>query len=74
MADALDSSTLHADNGDFLVRVGISMICLSAIAVVMRFVARRLANQPVQWDDWLVLMALPAAWGVGIAEIVGRLF
>ena len=60
------------NNGGLLIRVSIPMMCLSGITVIMRFVARRLAHHHVLWADWVVLVALPAAWGVVIAEILGK--
>ncbi|CAF9931199.1 hypothetical protein IMSHALPRED_008558 [Imshaugia aleurites] len=34
------------------------MIALTAIAVALRFVSRRLSKARLRWDDWLILIAL----------------
>lgn len=34
------------------------MIALSAIAVALRLVSRRLSKVRLWWDDWLILIAL----------------
>lgn len=49
---------IYADRGPHLVRVCSVMIALSAIAVALRLLSRRLSKVPLSWDDWLILIAL----------------
>ena len=49
---------IYADRGPHLVRVCSVMIALSAIAVALRLVSRRLSKVRLWWDDWLILIAL----------------
>ena len=51
-------SDTYADRGPHLVRVCSVMIALSAIAVALRFVSRRLSKAGLYWDDWLIFIAL----------------
>ncbi|MCJ1244556.1 hypothetical protein MMC30_001754 [Trapelia coarctata] len=46
-------------------------MCVSGVAVCLRFISRRLIKQPFLWDDWLIVIALPFAWAVGVCELVG---
>ena len=60
----------YSNNGPLVIRVGIAMMCLSGISVALRFVARKLAGQPLLCDDWWILVALPWAWALCIAQFV----
>ena len=44
---------------------------LSAIAVVLRIISRRASKSSLWYDDYLIITALLAAWGVPIAVLVG---
>ena len=37
---------------------GIVLYCLAVIAVILRFISRRLAGAGFWWDDWLILPPL----------------
>ena len=67
-----DTVDVSDDHGPQVVRTGAAMMCLSALGVGLRFFARRLAKQPIQWDDWTILMTIPWAWAVCITQIVGE--
>lgn len=47
-----------ANRGPFLIRTCCAMIALSATAVTLRFLSRRLSKVSLWWDDWLILIAL----------------
>ena len=61
-----------ADDGPMLRSVCIAVVVLSGISVVLRFISRRLVKQPLLWDDWTVLIALPFAWGCCFLTIAGK--
>ena len=44
---------------------------LATITVITRCVARRISNLKFGWDDWLIILALIATYGVTIAQYVG---
>ena len=67
-----DVVDVNASNGPLVISVGAAMMCMSALGVGMRFFARRLAKQPILWDDWTILLTMPFAWGVCITQFVGR--
>ena len=48
----------HADKTHLVVSTAIAMIILANIAVVLRFVSRRVIHVPFLVDDWLMLAAL----------------
>lgn len=64
---------LYANNGPFFIRIAIAMIALSATGVCLRMYAKRLVGQSISLDDCLIVLALPASWGVCIGEIYGKL-
>lgn len=61
------------DQGPLIERVAIACMCLSGLAVVLRIVSRKLVKQPLLWDDWLILTAIPFSWAVPILMIRGKL-
>ena len=61
-----------ANVGPVLVRVCVAMMFVSGIGLFGRFLARRLMKQPVLWDDWMIVLAVPFAWGCCIIQIMGR--
>jgi len=63
----------NEDEGPLIERVAIAGMCLSGLAVVLRVVSRKLVKQPLLWDDWLILTAIPFAWAVPILQIRGAL-
>lgn len=63
----------NEDEGPLVERVAIACMCLSGLAVVLRFVSRKLVKQPLLWDDWLILTAIPFSWAVPILQIRGEL-
>ena len=67
-----DTVDINDNNGPLIIRTGVAMMCLSALAVGMRFFARRLAKQPILWDDWTILMTVPWAWAVCITQFIGN--
>ena len=67
-----DRFDIHADNGYIVVSVGIAMIFVSSVGVAMRFVARRIAKQPLLMDDWAILLAVPFTWAVCASQIAGK--
>jgi len=51
-----------ADNKQSMILgVNISLFCLAAVVVVLRFIARRLSKAPFWWDDYLMIPALAFA-------------
>ena len=47
------------------------IMSLSAIAVTLRMVSRWASKTSLWYDDYLIVIALLAAWGVPIAVLVG---
>ena len=68
-----DTFYAYANNGPLVIRVGIAMMSLSSTSVGLRFLARILARQPLLSDDWWILVALPWAWALCIAQFVCKL-
>ena len=68
-SDTVDTSD---NNGPLVIRTGVAMMFMSALGVGMRFFARRLAKQPILWDDWTILMTVPLAWAVCITQFIGK--
>ena len=62
---------LDANRGPELVRTCIAMMCLSFLGVLGRFTARKLTRQRILWDDWMIVIALPLAWGCCVVVILG---
>ena len=69
-----DTFDIYANVGRIIININIAMMVLSFVALILRFVARRIAKQPLMWDDWWILIAMPFVWIVVISEFVGRLF
>ena len=67
-----DTVDISDNNGPLLIRTSVVVMCFSALCVGMRFFARRLAKQPILWDDWSILMSVPWAWAVSISQCIGR--
>ena len=67
-----DTVDVSDNNGPLVIRTGVAMMFLSALGVGMRFFARRLAKQPILWDDWTILLTVPWAWGVCITQFIGK--
>ena len=67
-----DPDDINADMGPTMVRLCVSMMVLSTTAVVLRFVSRKVIRQPLQWDDWMILISLIASYAAGTVEITGR--
>ncbi|MCJ1418950.1 hypothetical protein MMC32_005301 [Xylographa parallela] len=61
----------NADKGPLLVNVSAAMVALSCIAVVLRFLARRVSRTPVLADDFLLIAALPFTWATAANTIYG---
>lgn len=59
--------------GPLMIRVCIAMMCVSALGIVLRLAARRLAKQKLWWDDWIILVAFVVVWTLAILQIVGKL-
>jgi len=66
------SFQLDANEGPLVTGLCIGMMALSAIAVFCRFLARKIVNQPLLWDDWLILLALAFSWVTCIWQIIGK--
>lgn len=49
---------INEDKGPHLARICSVMIVISAIAVVLRFLSRRVVKAPLLWDDWVILLAM----------------
>lgn len=49
---------INEDKGPYLARICSVMIVISAIAVVLRFLSRRVVKAPLLWDDWVILLAM----------------
>ena len=62
---------VNEDVGSVEIVVAVAMMCFSGIAVTLRFVARKIAHQPLRWDDGTILMAIPWAWAVCVVQILG---
>ncbi|TVY45829.1 hypothetical protein LSUB1_G000099 [Lachnellula subtilissima] len=56
--------------GPLLNRVGICMMCLSGIAVTLRFLTRRIARQPIKLDDYLIIAGLLLSWSGSIIQFI----
>ena len=67
----MPAANLSDDQRPLIMHVTVAMICLSAIAVILRFSSRLLTKSPFLWDDWLVLAALPFAWAAAAIDIYG---
>ena len=44
----------------------ITLLILSSIAVLLRFMARKITRQNFGWDDWLILAALIVGYGLTV--------
>lgn len=64
---------LNADNGPFITRVSIAMMCVSVVGICGRFLARRLMRQPLLWDDGMIVLALVFAWTCSLIQIIGMI-
>ncbi|KAL8743054.1 MAG: hypothetical protein Q9190_004555 [Brigantiaea leucoxantha] len=51
---------LSASQVGRMLGVNIATFCLAVIAIVLRFIARRLTRTALWWDDWLMLPAIVA--------------
>ena len=60
------------NNGPLIVTVAIVGMCLSGLAVCLRFISRKLIKQPFLRDDWIIVLAIPFSWSVAIIQIRGR--
>ena len=60
------------NNGPVIVTVAIIGICLSGLAVCLRFISRKLIKQPFLLDDWIIVLAIPFSWSVAIIQIRGE--
>ena len=49
---------LSASQVGRMLGVNIATFCLAVIAIVLRFIARRLTRTALWWDDWLMLPAI----------------
>ena len=65
---------LNADNGPLLLRVSVAMMCVSALGLCGRLLARRLMRQPILWDDWMIVLALVFSWTCSLLQIMGMIF
>ncbi|MCJ1312337.1 hypothetical protein MMC25_006011 [Agyrium rufum] len=70
---SLRRRTLETENGRAIALVSVSVVALfcAAIAVCLRFLSRRMKPAALALDDYFIVLALVAAFGNGIAEIVG---
>ena len=68
-----DTFNVDANVGRIVINVNIAMTVLSVTAVVLRFISRRLAKQPLLWDDWWILISMPFVWVVVITQFLGKL-
>ena len=57
-----DDSDILSDKRTLVVSTAIAMLILAVIAVVLRFVSRRVIHVPFLIDDWLMLAALVCYW------------
>ena len=53
-----DDPDILSDKRTLVVSTGIAMLILAVVAVVLRFVSRRVIRVPFLIDDWLMLAAL----------------
>lgn len=70
-ASDLPPANPYDNQGPLIVRISAAMIVLSGLAVILRFVSRRITQAPCSWDDWLVMAALPFAWCTAAFDIWG---
>ena len=49
---------LSASQVGRILGVNIATFCLAVIAIILRFIARRLTRAVLWWDDWLMLPAI----------------
>lgn len=62
---------VHASKIPTLIAADVTLICLSAIAVALRFLSRRISGAGFWWDDWVILVAMPLAWQLPTINIIG---
>ena len=65
------SFSLDDDERPLIVGISVLFICLSEAAVLFRFLARRISQLPLMWDDWMIVIALILAWAFSIVTVLG---
>ena len=61
----------NTNKGALLIKTSISMIALSFLAVLLRFISRKVLKTHLLLDDWIILAALPFAWCGSIIDVYG---
>lgn len=54
--------------------VGALVAALAIISVALRFYSRHMTKTGVQWDDWMILLALAGLATTDIIGLVGSFF
>jgi hypothetical protein len=48
---------IEDDYGPQINAIGVAFICISFVAVVLRFISRKTSDIPIKLDDWLAFLA-----------------
>ena len=72
MFGVVGSTGPDANDARLEINVGVAMMCLSGFAVGLRLASRRIARQPLLWDDWTIIAAAFFAWADCIGQIYGQ--
>lgn len=62
---------VHASKTRTLLAADITLIFLSAIAVALRLLSRRLSRAGLWYDDYAILVAMPLAWMLPVLNLIG---
>ena len=61
----------HASKTGTLLVADTALIILSAIAVALRLLSRRLSRAGLWYDDYAILVAMPLAWMLPVLNFIG---
>lgn len=62
---------VHASKTGTLVAADITLIVLSATAVGLRLLSRRLSKAGLWYDDYAIIIAMPLAWMLPVLNLIG---
>lgn len=62
---------VHASKTGTLLAADITLILLSATAVALRLLSRRLLRAGLWYDDYAIMVAMPLAWMLPILNLIG---
>ncbi len=77
VTDFVPSTTLamaedvHASKSGTLIAADATLICLSAIAVALRLLSRRLSRSGLWYDDYAIMFAMVLAWMLPVCNFIG---